>query len=298
MTDLHFHPTQSIGKRQALRMYVVPIALLALAMLVSMTQAPWPVRIVAAVMLVTLPGAAVTALLFGEQADPAIRLPLTALLGLLLWLAVALMLNLAGISISAASLAIGVGLVGLPATIERQRRRIRSGRGTATDTGIGAIDPRAFGDRLKGPGAVVCSIAPIVVAIIVAVAIQPDHTERYTSLGFTDTGQFVEDRVDAAPGGEVRLNWAVRGYGYGLSTSSASVGVTIDGSPVDDLAVSVSPSTEPDEPGATSTVAGAVTFAAPATPGKHVVALTVVPAAADGTSISAPGFISTALEVK
>lgn len=298
MTDLQFRLPRVAGVRHVLA-YVIPTALLVLAILGSMTQAPWPLRIVAAAVLVILPGAALTTLLFGEREDPAIRLPLTVVFGLMLWLVVALILNLIGTSINAPSLAIGVGVVGLPATIERQRRRLRGGHAFTADVGAAATVPGAPAHRIKAVGAVICSVAAIAVALIVAEAIQPHHADRYTSLGFIDTPQFVDGRAaGAAPGGQVRLNWVVRGYGYDMSTSSASVTVTVDGSPVDNVAIDVSPSTEPDEPGATSTVAGAVTFAAPIEQGRHVVAVTVVPATADGTAVPAPGFISTVLEVK
>src|ERR1044071_9919725 len=116
MTSLHARPKPAINTTlRALLTSMIPAGLIVVAILVSMTQAPWGVRIVAAVVLVALPGAAVAALLFGEQADPALRLPMTALFGLMLWLAVALVLNLIGTSISATSLAIGVGVVGVPA---------------------------------------------------------------------------------------------------------------------------------------------------------------------------------------
>ncbi|WP_141562642.1 hypothetical protein [Mycobacterium neglectum] len=299
MTDLQSRPPRVTGVRHSLMGYAIPTAVLVLAMFGSMTQAPWPVRIVAAGVLMILPGAALTRLLFGEREDQAIRLPLTVLFGLMLWLATALILNLIGTSINATSLAIGVGVVGLPATVASQWRRSHNVHTYTADVGTTATLPGEPRRRMKDVGAVICSVAAIALALVVAEAIQPHHVERYASLGFIDTPQFVDGRIaDAAPGGQVRLNWVLRGYGYDLSTTSASVSVTVDGSPVDNVAIDVGPSTEPDEPGATSTVDGAVTFAAPMNRGGHVVAVTVVPATTDGTAVPAPGFISTVLEVK
>lgn len=297
MTDVENRSRRATARRLSFAC-ALPIALVALAMLTAMSDAPWAIRVLAVPVLIVIPGAALVALLLGEREDPAVALPLTVLLGLLLWLIVSLLLHLTGTRINATSLAIGVGAVGLLTTIERQRRRVRDHEQFVTKLGPVATIPAEVAHRIRAACTVIGAIAAIVVAIVVAEAIQPPHVERYTSLGFTDTSPFADGHDDADRGGQVRLNWTLRGYGYDLSASSAAVRLTVDGSPVDDIAIDINLSTAPDIPEATSTIAGAVTFAAPRQPGRHVVALTVVPAASDGTTLPAPGFITTVLEVK
>jgi hypothetical protein len=92
----------------------------------------------------------------------------------------------------------------------------------------------------------------------------------------------------------VRLNWAVRGYSTELSRDLTRVSVMVDGQPVDDIAVDLGPVTDGDTPGATSLLQGAVTFPAPADPGRHDVVLTVVP---DAEPAAEPGPLRTTVEV-
>jgi hypothetical protein len=69
-----------------------------------------------------------------------------------------------------------------------------------------------------------------------------------------------------------------------------SVRLTVDGKAVGDIAVDID-----DDRGEVLT--GAVTFTAPITPGRHMVELTALPTADDGTALPAPGYVSTYLEV-
>lgn len=271
----------------------LPSALLLTALIVVVVEAPWPIRVLAAPVLVVVPGAALVSNLFPHREDAALRWSLIVVSGLLSWLVVALVVNVAGASVTPSSLAMGVCAVGLLATVAGHRRRFHS------DTSIrpGGMFTRPRPDT-RIAAAVAGSVVVLSSALVVAGWIQPDRREVHTSLVFTDAAPFAEGREVVAAGAPTRLNWALRGYGVDLSASVASLRLTVDGVALDDVAVDVNPSTTPDVANATSTILGAVTFAAPHDLGRHVVALTIVPAAGDGTPAPEPGFISTVLEVQ
>jgi len=260
---------------------------LGLAVLVITLDLPMVVRLPALLVLLLLPGAALTWLMLGESEGPgdrAERAALSVLLGVLVWLAVSLLLDAFGMSLGT-SLALGVGAVGLAlVTLQRLRRTSPPARGT----------PQSFAVRVTTAVRMGTSIAVTAAVIVAATAIAATMitkpVERYTTLGFLDNKPFGGEVPVVAKGEAVRLNWVLRGFGCTPSPLLTSVRLTLDGDAVGDVAVDTAA-------GATGTVTGAVTFTAPSRPGRLLVNLAVLPADEAGNALPGPGYVSTFLEV-
>jgi hypothetical protein len=271
----------------ATRNAALTVAALAAGVALVVLDAPPLLRWPALPLLIIAPGAAAVAALYGGR-DPAVRLPLSVVLGVALALLAALGVHLAGIPITATSLAVGVAALGLAATVAALVVRRRTGD---------ARPPAGAVVTVRAGAAVLAASAVLAGAVGIAVAVQPAPRDRYTALSFLDPQQFTGP-VAAAPGRDVRLNWALDAYGAQLSPALTRLQLDVDGQPVDDVAVDLSPLTTMD--GADSTLTGGVTFSAPQRPGRHVVTLTVLPAAEDSDAgpLPAPGPLSTAIEVR
>lgn len=262
---------------------------LGLAVLVVTLNMPAVVRIPALAILLLVPGSALARLLSGDStngAGGAMRTALSILLGILLWLGIALLLNVFGISLQPMHLALGVGVSGLllAALAGARPRRIED-----------SSTPHAFSGRvpkrMRSAASVAIAGVFIAVAAWCATAMVGTPTTRYTTLGFVDNKPFAGEIFTAAPGQAVRLNWVLRGVGCIPSPELTSVRLVIDGKPVGDIAVDISSDTS-------GKLTGAVTFTGPITPGQHEIELVVVPAADDGTPLPSPGYVSTFLEVE
>lgn len=124
-----------------------------------------------------------------------------------------------------------------------------------------------------------------------------DRHERYTVLAFSDSKPYAAEVEEFAAGDSVRFDWALRGFGFPMTTGPASVEVRVDGIPLDDVAVDLSPVAAPDRDGSTGVLTGAVTFRAPSTPGRHIVSIHVDPISANGTALPTPGFLTAFIEI-
>lgn len=271
---------------------VVAASLLALAAVVY--EAPVGIRLIAAAVLLLVPGVALMRLLLPRKevrgTDPALVIPLSMLLGVLAWLGVVLLLNGFGVRLSPTTMAATLTAFGLLLagwTIKRAG---------LVEPGVAPVR-RALTRRARTAAAVLTAAALLTGAAGLAVAVIPTPSAPYTTLGFVDDKPFGAGTPVVAAGSTVRLNWVVRGFGCVLSAALTSVRLAIDGVPVGDVAVDVSPVATPDVDGSSGSISGAVTFAAPTDTGKHTVELFVLPTAADGIDLPAPGYISTLLEV-
>lgn len=147
--------------------------------------------------------------------------------------------------------------------------------------------------RYRTAAAVVTTAALLTGATAAAIALIPTPTAPYTTVAFTDDTPFGDRVPVAAAGSTVRLEWVVRGFGQHLSPALTSVRLAVDGVPISDVAVDMSP----DTTDASASISGAVTFPAPVVPGRHIVDLFVQPTAQDGSDVPGPGYVSTPLEV-
>lgn len=261
---------------------------LVLAALVVTIEPPVAVRIPALLVLLLLPGVTLVRLLVGDKADStvgqAVRAPLSVLLGVLIWLAVALLLNAFGAPLGTRS-ALGVGAVGLAlVTVDGTRRRPPPHRRTPQ-----AITTRVM-TTIRSGTSVAVAAAVIVAATVVAAKTITKPDERYTTLGFVDDKPFGGEVPVVARGDAVRLNWVLRGFGCVPSPVLTSVRLAVDGDAIGAVAVDIA-----SDP--VGTLIGAVTFTAPARPGRHFVELAVRPAGEGGTPLPEPGYVSTFLEV-
>ena len=257
-------------------------------------DAPVGLRLIASVVLLLVPGVGLMRLLLprGEDrgSDVALAIPLSLVLGVLTWLGAAMALNAFGIPLDATRTALtltGAGLVVAGAAIARGGgvpRPLASMRAAVSRHHRSAIAVVATGVLLCG-------------ATALAVALIPTPTSPYTTVGFVDDKPFGDGAPVVAAGSMVRLNWVVRGFGCQLSPTLTSVRLAVDGVPVGDVAVDVSPDTTTDVAEASGAISGAVTFPAPAEVGTHNIELSVLPTAQDGTDVPMPGYISTSLEV-
>jgi hypothetical protein len=265
------------------------VAALGVAVMIVVLESPVVLRVPALTVLLLIPGVALARLLTGDSpgslGDRAVRIPLSVLLGILLWLAVALLLNVLRIYLGAKSLAFGVGTTGLVLVIVTGIRAQRT-PGSSTPGAVAARVAKA----VRSGTAVATTAVVIVTAAYCATAMISWPVERYTTLGFVDSKPFAGEVPGVASGQAVRLNWMLRGVGCAPSPTLTSVRLTVDGNAVEDVAVDVTGDSS-------GTLTGAVTFTAPTTPGNHMVELAVLPAAEGGTPLPEPGYVSTFLEV-
>lgn len=261
---------------------------LGLAVLVITLDLPTVMRIPALLVLLLLPGAALTRLLLGEatgSGDQAVRAALSVLLGVLVWLAVSLVLDAFGSSLGT-SLALGVGAVGLAlVTLQRLRRTPPPRRVTPQ-----SVAARVTAGTRTGTS-IAITAAVIVAATAVAATMITKPVEHYTTLGFVDNKPFAGEVPVVAHGDAVRLNWVLRGFGCAPSPLLTRVRLEVDGNAIGDIAVDTSST-------ANATLTGAVTFTAPPTPGRYLVELAVLPADEGGNPLPPPGYVSTFLEVR
>ena len=251
-------------------------------------QAPVGVRLVASTVLVIVPGIGLARLLLprNETRDPdgALVIPLSIVLGMLVWLGAAMGLHAFGVKLGPTAIALtltGVGLILAGLAMRSGARR------------PAAVPGAAVVGRYRTAAAVVTTAALLTGATAAAIALIPTQTTPYTTVAFTDDTPFGDRVPAAAAGSPVRLEWVVRGFGQNLSPALTSVRLAVDGVPISDVAVDMSPDTA-DESAA---ISGAVTFAAPVVPGRHTVDLFVQPTAQDGSDVPGPGYVSTPLEV-
>ncbi len=276
-----------LGRRSRWTYCITVVALILAAVLAVRANVPVPLRILCLPVLVVIPGAAALTLILGVEGrttDRMLRIPLSVLLGFLVCLFVTLTLHVAGIRIDAASLAVGVGIVAAVLVIAAVWLR-------------GAAAP-ALTVAPREIVAVLGSAGVLVAAVIGAQALQPHHVEYYTSLSFDDSRPFAGEPYVAAPNAPVRLDWVVRSFGYRMSAGPTGVQVWVDGSVVNQTAVDLYPVLGADISGATGTMGGAVTFTAPAEPGRYPVRLEVSPVSANGVELPQPGTLTTFVEVK
>ena len=256
------------------------------AVLVVAVQAPAALRLPALAALSLIPGVALMRLLLGgaqgHLRERAVRLPLAALLGLLVWLGAALSLNGIGVPLEPRNLALAVGAIGLVLVTTDGILRSTDGRTrTPRSTWLAAT---------RGAGIGV-SIVVLAAAAYVASTLIVTPVERYTTLGFTDDKPYAGEVPLVTHARPVRLNWALRGFGCRPSPTLTSVRLAVNGVATD--AVAVDTTETPN-----GTISGAVTFTAPDRPGRYLVELTVVPTAQDGVALPAPGYVSTFVEVE
>lgn len=247
-------------------------------------HAPVGVRLIASAVLLIVPGIGLARLLLPRKesrgSDGALVIPLAIVLGMLVWLGVAMGLNAFGVKLGSTAIALtltGVGLV-LAGLAIRRPLALR---------GAPAVG------RYRTAAAVVTAAALLTGATAAAIALIPTPTAPYTTVAFVDDAPFGDRAPAAAAGSTVRLEWVVRGYGAMLSPAQTSVRLAVDGVPISDVAVDMSP----DTTAASASISGAVTFAAPVVPGRHTVDLFVQPTAQDGSDVPGPGYLSTPLEV-
>jgi hypothetical protein len=259
------------------------------AIIIVALDMPAALRIPAMVVLLWVPGTALARLLTGNvtsgHGDRALRIPLSVLFGILSWLAVALLLNVCGIPLGPRSLALGAGATGLV---------LVSVAGVQHHPARDATGPLAVAEGVtktlrSGAGVAVTALV-VAAATCCAAMMITKPVDRYTMLGFRDSKPFNGEVPNVTRGKAVRLNWVLRGVGCDPSPTLTSVRLTVDGKAVGDIAVDID-----DDRGEVLT--GAVTFTAPITPGRHMVELTALPTADDGTALPAPGYVSTYLEV-
>jgi len=251
-------------------------------------QAPVGVRLVASAVLVIVPGIGLARLLLPRNetrgVDGALVIPLSIVLGILVWLGAAMGLHAFGVKLGPTAIALtlsGVGLILAGLAMRSGARRPVAVRGAPVSS------------RCRTAAAVVTTAALLTGATAAAIALIPTPTAPYTTVVFTDDTPFGDRVPVAAAGSPVRLEWVVRGFGQNLSPALTSVRLAVDGVPIRDLAVDMSPDTA-DESAA---ISGAVTFPAPVVPGRHTVDLFVQPTAQDGSDVPGPGYVSTPLEV-
>ncbi|MDT5080774.1 MAG: hypothetical protein QOJ80_5411 [Mycobacterium sp.] len=264
------------------------------AVLAVIAESPVPLRILALVVLLMVPGVTLVRLLTGgdpdSPRDPAVRVPLAILLGILVWLAVALSIDAVGLPLASTGLALGVGACGLGlAIVAGLRREPRS-------------EPRSVHvTTMRASRAYPAFVSVLAAAVVVAVAAYLASTmitrpvERYTTLGLSDNKPYAGETPAVRPRDAVRLNWILRGFGCTPSPTLTRVRLTVDGVAMDGVAVDLG-TDETSDGGAT--LDGAVTFTAPAVIGRHLVELAVLPAADGGAPLPEPGYVSTFLEVE
>jgi len=257
-------------------------------------DAPVGLRLIASAVLLLVPGVGLMRLLLPRDedrgSDGALAIPLSLVLGVLVWLGAAMALNGFGIPLAPATIALtvtGAGLVVAGAAIAR---------GGSIPRPLASMRD-AVSRHHRSAVAVVATSVLLCGATAVAVALIPTPAPPYTTVGFVDDKPFGDGAPVVTAGSMVRLNWVVRGFGCQLSPALTSVRLAVDGVPVSDVAVDVSSDTSTDVAEASGALSGAVTFPAPAEVGTHTVELTVLPTAQDGTDVPMPGFISTNLEV-
>ncbi|BBZ28535.1 hypothetical protein MMAD_28300 [Mycolicibacterium madagascariense] len=266
--------------------FIVVNAVFGAAVLVVALQAPAAVRFPAVAALSFIPGAALVRLFLGDPGghlrDPALRLPLSVLLGLLVWLGAALSLDAIAVPLAPRNLTLAVGAMGLVLiTTDGVLRSTNPRRTTPRATWLAAT---------RGAGIGV-SVVVLGAAAYVASTMTVVPVERYTTLAFTDSKPYAGEVPLVAPARPVRLNWALRGFGCRPSPTLTSIRLAVDGVATDAVAVDTT-----EAP--IGTISGAVTFTAPSRPGRYLVELTVVPTAPDGVALPAPGHVSTFVEVE
>lgn len=251
-------------------------------------QAPVGLRVIASAVLLIVPGIGLARLLVPRResrgSDGALVIPLSIVLGVLVWLGAAMALHALGLKLGTTAIALtltGVGLVLAGLAIRPGVRRPVASRDAS---GV---------SRYRTVAAVVTTAALLTGATAAAIALIPTQTTPYTTVAFTDDTPFGDRAPTAAAGSTVRLEWVVRGFGRMLSPAQTSVHLAVDGVPISDVAVDMSP----DTADASASISGAVTFSAPVVPGRHTVDLFVQPIAQDGSDVPGPGYVSTPLEV-
>lgn len=288
MTDLSTQrPVRS--RRRAAWTALAQLALLGIAAAATLQPAPIAVHLVCLAALTLIPGSALTHLLLGESgtrpllADPAIRLPLTAVFGAVTLLAVMLTLHAAGAPIRTTSVAVGAAALGVVLVLGRTARRLP-----------------AYG---PGPIALLRPMIGLLVAAVVltaaiagAIALQVHPKETYTTLTFAEQSWLADQSQPEVAGAPVRINWKLRAFGYIPDPQATSVELRLDGSPMTDIAVDIGVPTIPG-PDQISELDGAVSFLAPAKLGTHRVSVSVYPRAVDGIGDRQPVMLTAWLEV-
>lgn len=269
---------------------IAAVVAVSVAIVIVALESPVALRIPALLALLCIPGAALVRLLtrnvVDNPNDRAVRIPLSVLLGILLWISVALLLNAFGIPLGPMSLALGAGVTGLVLVVLAEFRHH-----PARD----ASSPRALAEKVtktlrSGAGLALTTLA-IAAAACCAVLIVGKPVDRYTTLAFVDNKPFTGEVPIVTPGEAIRLNWVLRGVGCVPSPTLTSVRLTVDGNAVGDIAVDI----DDDHDGI---LTGAITFTGPIVPGRYEVELAALPAADDGIALPAPGYVSTYLEVE
>jgi hypothetical protein len=270
--------------------FVMATIALVLAVVTIALDLPMALRAPALLAMLVMPGFALTSLLLGDSndhGDQAVRIPLSILLGVLTWLAVSLLLDAFGIPLGK-SLAIGVGAVGL--TLATLVTLLRLRRTPAIRSNPQAVAARATA-AMKSSALITVGVVVLGAATVVAASMITRPVERYTTLAFVDNKPFAGELPVVVRGEAIRFNWVLRGFGCTPSPVLTRVRLAVDGNAIDDIAVDTSASSA-------GTLTGAVTFTVPATVGRHLVVLAVLPADDGGVPLPEPGFVSTFLEVR
>ncbi|WP_418004904.1 hypothetical protein ACNO8X_08275 [Mycobacterium sp. PDNC021] len=273
-----------------LRQWYRPLAqvsALAAAAVAVVATAPVPLRVLALAALVLIPGTAAVHLLFSSPggspraerrpraplADPAIRLPLTVVFGVVELLAVVLVVNVAGLTIDGRSVALGTALLGAVLVVTVAAVADRT---TDMTSGVSLFRARlpALGQKTAAAMAAVIVLGG---GLAGAIALQPKNTETYTTLTFLDPSWLSAAEQSATAGAPVRINWELRAFGYRPDARTIGVTVRIDGVDNPDLALDIRLLTDAAGTGQSTDFYGAVTFPAPVAPGRHLVQLLVQP---------------------
>jgi len=260
----------------AMRVAVLQLVLLALAVAaVTLFSSPWPVQLISLAVLALIPGSALTHLLLAETrprpllADPAIRLPLAVVFGAVTLLALTFGLNIAGVPIKTTSVAVGAAVLACALVLgQAVRRSPRYGPGLAS---LG-----------RPTAAAVTAAAAIATAVACAIALQPKTTETYSTLTFVDHSWLVDPSQPAVADSAVRVNWMLRTFGYTPNPSATSAELSLDGNPTAKIAVDIGTPALPTGPGQPTELGGAVTFAAPSSPGIYRLSISVHPSPVGG----------------
>lgn len=276
--------------RSRLRVATIQLVMLSGAIAVIQLQTPRVITLAALAVLTLVPGYALIRLVLGETsprpllADAAIRLPLTVVFGVVTLLAVTFILDIAGVPIRTTTVAVGVALSGAALVLGAAMRRLpRYGP-----------SPRALTRPFLGA---VAAASVLAAAVAAAIWLQPKNNESFTTITFADESWLTQPNQPVAAAAPVRINWIMRSFGYLPDPEATGVEVMIDGSPLTSIGLDFDEPTVPAGPDQPAQMGGAVTFAAPATPGEHLVSVTVYPRAVNALEERQPVMLTGRLKV-
>ncbi|MGJ6126758.1 hypothetical protein QN239_29685 [Mycolicibacterium sp. Y3] len=275
---------RSVRTRRVLRQSIGQVLALVLAAAPSLISLPVTLRAAASAVLVVLTGSALVRVLLAEpravrsrasrdlplSGDPAIRWPLTGVLGAAGLLATVLVLAAVGLPLNERS--IGAGVCALGALAVGAAWLLRRDRcGNQAHEGGGQLPMR----RLVRTGtSVLAAVAVIGGGFAGALAIQPKESATYTSLTFADISWLTAQDQPVNAGGLVRIPWEMNAFGYQPDVAMTAVTIRIDGAETSGIALDIA---TPVSSADSVDVLGAVTFRAPIEPGRHLVDVIVHP---------------------